>query len=154
MKNYRRHKFIKIYIKLNSYNYKIKRPFIDISRFYFLKFCEFWNLPIYIDSTNCSSNFRRNRLRLQLIPYLKNFFNINLLSIVNQTQEIISLENDYFKLMVKKLFFAKNIKNSFRYFPKIIQYRLIHNFYYLIKKNISFIEIFKILKKFKLKNKN
>jgi len=157
--NYKRHNYIKIYIKINSYNYKVERPFINIPRFYFLKFCEFWNLPIYIDSTNYTSEFRRNRLRLQLIPYLKNFFNINLINIINQTQKIINLENDYFFLIIKKLFFIKetklknNIQYNFIYFPKIIQYRLIHNFYYLIKKNISFIEISKILKKFKLKNK-
>lgn len=48
----------------------------------------------------------------------------------------------------KKNFFRFNSKNSkIFYFPKILQYRFIHNFFYSLKKKISFNEISCFLKK-------
>nr|BBN51437.1 conserved hypothetical protein [Halimeda borneensis] len=101
----------------------LKRPLIQLSRFECFKFCEFWNLPIYPDITNLSFNSCRNRLRLQLIPYLKYFFNLNLNQRIKIFQELINIENQYFKSIIQKLIFTES-KN----FPKIFKYQIFHTF--------------------------
>ena len=106
-KQTRHQKLIKFSIKKNIYPILLGRPLIKFSRFECCKFCEFWNLPIYPDFTNLNINSCRNRLRLQLIPYLKYFFNINLNQKITQIQELINLENQYFKTITQKIVFSK-----------------------------------------------
>ena len=101
----------------------LKRPLIQLSRFECFKFCEFWTLPIYPDITNLSFNSCRNRLRLQLIPYLKYFFNLNLNQRIKIFQELINIENQYFKSIIQKLIFTES-----RNFPKIFKYQIFHTF--------------------------
>ena len=81
----------------------ILRPLLKFSRFEFLKFCEFWSLPIIPDFTNFNVYFRRNNLRLQLIPYLKIFLNLNLFQKIDQFQQILQLENQYLQFFFKKI---------------------------------------------------
>ena len=118
-RSFSRHKFQKFYFKkslkckifkINTQNLRnsnlnpqIYRPFIQFSRFEFLKFCEFWYLPVIPDLTNLNMHFSRNRLRLQSLPYLKFFFNIHLFQKINSIQKIINLENEYFQLIIQKL---------------------------------------------------
>ena len=118
-RSFSRHKFQKFYFKkslkckifkLNTQNLRnsnlntqIYRPLIQFSRFEFLKFCEFWYLPVIPDLTNLNMDFPRNRLRLQSLPYLKFFFNIHLFQKINSIQKIINLENEYFQLIIQKL---------------------------------------------------
>ena len=118
-RSFSRHKFQKFYFKkslrykifkINTQNLRssnlntqIYRPFIQFSRFEFLKFCEFWYLPVIPDLTNLNMHFHRNRLRLQSLPYLKFFFNIHLFQKINSIQKIINLENEYFQLIIQKL---------------------------------------------------
>ena len=94
-------------------NTQIYRPFIQFSRFEFLKFCEFWYLPVIPDFTNLNVHFHRNRLRLQSLPYLKFFFNIDLFQKINSIQKIINLENEYFQLIIQKLLLTS--LKSFQY---------------------------------------
>ena len=116
-KSFSRHKFQKFYFKKSlrckifkirkesslHLNTQIYRPLIQFSRFEFLKFCEFWYLPVIPDLTNLNVHFQRNRLRLQSLPYLKFFFNIDLFQKINSIQKIINLENEYFQLIIQKL---------------------------------------------------
>ena len=198
----------------------ILRPFLQFSRFEFLKFCEFWYLPIIPDFTNFNVCFRRNHLRLQFIPYLKIFLNINLFSKIHQFQQILKLENQYLQLIWKKIYGVTSDgqgqpglllwptwshpqrqilrdldesplftddpaanespwqswrlgaglsgstrcplglgspswpKAQFLYFPKIFQYLILYNFYYLVHQKISFNEISCILQKIKSQSKS
>lgn len=134
-----RHRVRKLYIRNLTYKYKVLRPLLNVSRFELLKFCDFWNLPLFPDFTNLNIYLRRNRLRLQFLPYLKFFFNFQILKKVNQIQIILNFENDYFQKIIQKLFYYKN--ENLNYFPKIFQYRIFHYFFYLMKKKISFNEI-------------
>ena len=97
-------------------NTQIYRPLVQFSRFEFLKFCEFWYLPIIPDLTNLNVHFIRNRLRLQSLPYLKFFFNIDLFQKINSIQKIINLENEYFQLIIQKLLLAS--LKTFQYSEK------------------------------------
>ena len=86
-----------------GYKMIILRPLLQFSRFEFLKFCEFWYLPIIPDFTNFNVCFRRNNLRLQFIPYLKIFLNLNLFQKIDQFQQILKLENQYLQFILKKI---------------------------------------------------
>ena len=88
---------------IKGYKMIILRPLLKFSRFEFLKFCEFWYLPIVPDFTNFNVCFRRNNLRLQFIPYLKIFLNLNLSQKIDQFQQILKLENQYLQLILKKI---------------------------------------------------
>lgn len=132
----------------------ILRPFIQFSRFELLKFCEFWNLPILPDFTNLNACYRRNHLRLQWIPYLKIFLNLNLFKKIDQFQRILNLENQYLQLFLQKIFLSPlYLNNHFFYFPKIFQYFILYHFYYFVNKKISFNEISCILQKLHRRNK-
>ena len=114
-----RHLLKKIYFlkkskpKYLNLSYKIYRPLISFSRLNVLKFCEFWSLPVYPDGTNFNIKLIRNRLRLELIPYLKWFFNKNLFNKISQIQNILDFENQYFQLLLQKIFLTFFQTNSF-----------------------------------------
>ena len=139
-------------ISLQLNNIIILRPLLKFSRFKLLKFCEFWYLPIIPDFTNFNVCFRRNNLRLQFIPYLKIFLNLNLFKKIDQFQQKLNLENQYLQLFLQKIAKAPLYrKNNFFYFPKNFQHLILHHFYYLINKKISFNEIYCIFQKLKQK---
>ena len=104
--------------------FKILRPLLKISRFECLKFCEFWNLPIFPDLTNFDSSNRRNRLRLQALPYLQYFFNLNIFRKIDQIQTILDLENEYFRSIFLKISTLNLSK-----FSSKKQYKKTSNFY-------------------------
>lgn len=56
-------------------NYKVIRPLLDSSRYLITKMCEHLKLPVYPDKSNQTVHYSRNRIRKQIIPSLKIFFN-------------------------------------------------------------------------------
>ena len=72
------------------------RPLIILNRFQALKICVFFAFPIRIDPTNKLVNFRRNRLRIQILPLFKVFFNPRVNVAINKAISIINCENNYF----------------------------------------------------------
>jgi len=53
------------------------RPLLKFSRFETKLFCEKYNLPVKVDITNKNLTFQRNRIRYELLPYIRKFFNKN-----------------------------------------------------------------------------
>nr|YP_009646476.1 tRNA(Ile)-lysidine synthetase [Chloropicon maureeniae]QBX98234.1 tRNA(Ile)-lysidine synthetase [Chloropicon maureeniae] len=51
------------------------KPFFWITRHEVWLICSFWHFPVFADSSNKSLLFTRSRLRLELIPILKAFYN-------------------------------------------------------------------------------
>lgn len=96
----------------------IIRPLLVLNRLHIFKICIFWRLPIYIDFTNKLTNFRRNRLRQQIFPLFKIFFNPKIDIALTRLISIINGENDYFQNHLKniekfikiKKFNKKNLK--------------------------------------------
>ena len=110
------------------------RPILTINRVESLKLTLFWKLPIFIDSTNKITSFRRNRLRHQICPVIKIFFNPKLEIAIFQFAQTANFEKKYFNSQfygIKKLFQLHKLKifNSkkiqtrqvFNYFPDEIQ---------------------------------
>ena len=151
----KRHFIQKLYFR-NAHAFCVIRPLLNVSRFELLKFCEFWNLPIFPDLTNLHLGLKRNRLRLQSLPYLKVFFNLNLFSKIEQIQKIIDFENLYFQWIFYKLYpFYWTMGGHFpphqvfKTLPKILKYRILHYLFIFLKKQISFLEIESILRTIK-----
>lgn len=79
------------------------RPLLAFNRFQILKMCIFFRSPIYLDFTNKLINFRRNRLRYQIIPLFKVFFNPKINASLSRFLSIINCENDYFTNHLKSI---------------------------------------------------
>ena len=74
-------------------NWCIVRPLLSVSRFEIRKFCSFWQLPIYPDASNQKVKFLRNRVRKQVLPAVKFFFNSQIENIFLQFADIIEAED-------------------------------------------------------------
>lgn len=106
------------YIKRKKIN--LIRPLLVLNRFQTLKICVFFIFPINIDSTNKLANFRRNRLRIQILPLFKVFFNPRVDMAINKAISIINCENNYFANHLKYIEkFIKVKKFKFKTFKKI-----------------------------------
>lgn len=80
------------------------RPLLNFSRSDTLKFCQQFNLPIWEDQYNYNKKFARNRIRLDLIPYLQTNFNPQIEQNLAQTAEILRADRDYLEQQAKQLF--------------------------------------------------
>ncbi len=56
-------------------DYKVIRPLLNCSRYCLTAMCEQLNVPVYPDKSNHTVQYSRNRIRKQIIPSLKIFFN-------------------------------------------------------------------------------
>ena len=92
----------------------IVRPLLSISRIELNKICYFWELPIYPDKSNQKVKFLRNRVRGQLLPTIKLFFNLNIENIFLQLAKIVETE-DYCLTQIVNEF----IKNTDAYHTKL-----------------------------------
>ncbi len=73
----------------------IIRPLYQIRREETHAYCRQYNLPICPDSSNQSFAYRRNRIRLELLPYLRENFNDEIDSALLRLAEIAKEEADY-----------------------------------------------------------
>lgn len=74
---------------------KYIRPIIDCSRMEIEKYCCVNNLNPVIDSTNKEKIYTRNRVRLELIPYIQKYFNPNIIESLCKASDIIKDEDEY-----------------------------------------------------------
>ena len=115
---------------------QLSRPLINMSRSNIYWICKKFSLPIWSDTTNYTYSLSRNRIRYELIPYLKKYFherienNINYL-LYNYYNQHEYIKQNTFKLYINsihKIYIALNylqfIGQSF-----IIQFKIIQLFY-------------------------
>ncbi|RYY00111.1 MAG: hypothetical protein EOO35_00560 [Cyanobacteriota bacterium] len=110
------------------------RPLLEITRFDLKKLCLIWNLPVYPDVTNQNFTSTRNRIRLQLLPILRFFFNPQIDTILTQFAQINLQEQGYLNYLttrlIKDLFSKKKIlQNKSINFFKDISYKKKRYFY-------------------------
>ena len=133
----------------------IVRPILFISRFDLKKICAFWELPLYPDQTNEKLIYFRNRIRKQLLPLLRFFFNPQIDKLFLQFAEIATAEQGYLDVLSSRLQEEFQIKKTnaselnvsvFIFIPIAIQRRLLKQFLdqYLIKK-VKFFHIENLL---------
>ncbi|MGD1940862.1 MAG: tRNA lysidine(34) synthetase TilS [Leptolyngbyaceae cyanobacterium] len=71
------------------------RPLLDVTRTQTRQFCETWQIPLWEDATNADRTYRRNRLRLEVLPQLREHFNPQVDATLAQTAEILTAEVEY-----------------------------------------------------------
>ena len=87
----------------NKRCYPLFRPLLVLSRYDAKKLCQLWKLPIYPDQTNEELVFSRNRIRKQLLPALKLFFNPQIEIVLSHLAEIVLLERLQIEALCDKL---------------------------------------------------
>ena len=83
---------------------KIVRPLLDITRRQIEAYCRERNLAPRRDHTNEEPVYSRNKIRLQLIPYLKEDFNPNLEETVIRLGESAAMDRDYLWVQASSAF--------------------------------------------------
>ena len=123
----------------------ILRPLINFTKSEIAWFCRLFYLPIWSDITNYNYYIKRNRLRNELIPYLKNYFNPNIEQTIYHFIALCQHDNEYIKentikLYIKSLhknFVSLNL-NMLRKQHYTLQQRVLQlYFYYHFNKQIS-----------------
>jgi tRNA(Ile)-lysidine synthase len=71
------------------------RPLLAVTRQQTKEFCQQLSLPIWQDTMNQDLAYRRNQIRLELIPWLRQQFNPQVETALAKTAEILQAETDY-----------------------------------------------------------
>ncbi|MBO9997500.1 MAG: tRNA lysidine(34) synthetase TilS [Cyanobacteria bacterium SID2] len=79
------------------------RPLLEISRTETAQFCQQQALRVWDDPTNQALNYARNRIRLELLPYLRNHFNPNVETTLARTAELLRADVAYLEREAEKL---------------------------------------------------
>lgn len=74
----------------------IIRPLLDVSRMEIEAYCREHRLNPRIDLTNLEPVYTRNKVRLELLPYLSENYNGNIVSALNRLSRIAREDKDYF----------------------------------------------------------
>lgn len=115
---------------------QLVRPLLDWNRTETDTFCQTQNLSVWHDSTNTDLSYRRNRIRHELMPYLRSHFNPNVEQMLAQTAEILTAEVDYLDAQINECYGAIVVEQSldtawhldrslFRKLPLALQRRLV-----------------------------
>jgi tRNA(Ile)-lysidine synthase len=110
------------------------RPLLEITRTQTAQFCRDFQLPIWEDSTNEDLKYKRNQIRQELIPYLRENFNPKVESALAQTAELLQAEVEYLEQAASELFKAarkeageEETVNSSSPFPLFLNRRILQN---------------------------
>ncbi|WP_029451482.1 tRNA lysidine(34) synthetase TilS [Clostridium algidicarnis] len=82
------------------------RPILILSRKEIEDYCEINKLCPRIDKTNNEPIYARNKVRLELIPYIKENFNKDIINTLNRFSELMVRDNDY----LEKISYEKFMK--------------------------------------------
>jgi len=83
-------------------NTVIIRPLLGISRREIEKYLDEKGLIANLDKSNQEPIYQRNKLRLELIPYLKEHYNPNITDTLNRLGENARGDRDYFQTLAKE----------------------------------------------------
>ena len=91
-------------IKIITQDLYIIRPMLNFQRQEVEWLCRKLYIPIWSDITNYNFSITRNRLRYELISYLRQYFNPNIENSLSNFLKIASNDNDYIKENCIKLY--------------------------------------------------
>jgi tRNA(Ile)-lysidine synthase len=74
---------------------QLVRPLLEVTREQTFQFCQQQQLPIWEDAYNQDLNYARNRIRQELLPYLKTHFNPQVETALSQTAELLRADVQY-----------------------------------------------------------
>ena len=113
----------------------IVRPILEITRVEIESYCENENLNPCHDESNDKAIYTRNKIRLELIPYIEENINSNIVNNINRMSEILFEEEEYLNKQAEEAYKTSLIAEEegrtvcnlkkFNSFEKVIQKRLI-----------------------------
>lgn len=80
------------------------RPILFLEREYIEKYCEDNNLNPRIDKTNLENIYSRNKIRLDILPYMKKHFNSDVVKAINRMSLLLQEDNEFIDNEAKKAF--------------------------------------------------
>jgi tRNA(Ile)-lysidine synthase len=114
---------------------KLIRPLLNFARSETLEFCQQFQLPIWEDVYNQDQKYARNRIRGDLIPYLKREFNPKVEQKLAQAAELLRAEVEYLEttaLQILQEIISEDQLSINRYklrrYSLCLQRRVIRNF--------------------------
>lgn len=78
------------------------RPILEATRLEIENYCIEKNLNPRIDQTNLQNIYNRNKVRLELIPYIQSNFNKDIVSVLNRLSVLISKDNEFLEEFSEK----------------------------------------------------
>ena len=81
---------------------KYIRPLIETDRIEIEKYCNKNNLNPKYDESNNENIYNRNKIRNEVIPYIKREFNQNIIKTINRLSNVAAEENEYMQKIKKK----------------------------------------------------
>lgn len=73
----------------------IIRPILCLSREEIENYCDLNNLNPRIDKSNLENIYSRNKVRLDILPYMKNNFNKDIIETINRMTNLLQIDNDF-----------------------------------------------------------
>ena len=83
------------YRRFDEYGNEIIRPLLDVSKAEILAYCTEHDLRPCIDHTNLEPIYARNKIRLNLIPYLEKEYNTNIKDTMIRMGKTASVDKDF-----------------------------------------------------------
>lgn len=100
---------------------QLVRPLLEVTRSQTGEFCALAQIFIWQDSTNQELKYARNRIRQELLPYLRNHFNPKVEQHIAQTAELLRAEVEYMEIVASEFLQActpQETKNFSKLPPK------------------------------------
>uniref|UniRef100_A0AAU7YNX4 tRNA(Ile)-lysidine synthase, chloroplastic n=1 Tax=Gracilaria hainanensis TaxID=2871843 RepID=A0AAU7YNX4_9FLOR len=140
---------------------QIMRPLLTMNTGEILWFCHKFNLPIWSDKTNFYYSNHRNRIRYELLPYLKEYFCPKIEKNIINFLKLASIENEYIKQNAIKLYITSRHSHHIAINYKIIKYQhlalkrriLYLFFYYNFNKYVNKNILNRLIRYIQIKNK-
>lgn len=103
-------------INKKAFIVEIGRPLITQTRFDTRQLCLNWELPMFIDESNEQNQYSRNRIRNQILPSLRTFFNPKLDQKISNSINILTNEEKTKNIAMLKLLRILITENKNCYF--------------------------------------
>lgn len=91
---------------------KFIRPLLETSRDDIEEYCKQHNLNPKYDESNNKNIYSRNKVRNELIPYIKKEFNQNIIQTINRLSELATEENDYLERVTEQTYNEIKMENE------------------------------------------
>lgn len=105
----------------------IIRPLLDVERKDIEEYCKIHNLNPRIDESNLENIYTRNKIRLELIPYMKDNFNTNLIESIVRMSSNLRTDSDYIELEAESKFKELSRIDSDTVEVKVNSFSKLHN---------------------------
>mgnify|MGYP001061872164 CR=1 FL=1 len=90
---------------------RLLRPFLFVQRCEIEAYCAERNLNFCTDSSNSDVHYTRNRIRMELLPYLKTHFNPQLTTALGHTARLAKADSDFAFWHAEK-FYREHVQNN------------------------------------------